>query len=132
MSAVAEVYSEDAAAVSAIEFPAGCSLEPSAGTAGTTVQWTASAPDEDRRAVVAALIAAVGGDADPDAVAGFLDAVGAERWWLGEVCLRVRRPDGEVLLLPGSDGAFLHLVYPAEAASIRQALTTALAPHLGG
>ena len=92
----------------------------------------ASARDEDRRVVVADLIAAVSGEAHATAVAGFLDAVGTERWWSGVVCLRVGHPDGEVLLLPGSDGAFLHLVYPAEAAGVRQAVSTALAAHVGG
>ncbi|CAL9464346.1 hypothetical protein SUDANB95_02688 [Actinosynnema sp. ALI-1.44] len=133
MPTVAEVYGEDAAAVSAIEFPTACGVELPAGElAGTTVQWIASAPDEDRRVVVTGLIAALGGDVGADAVAGFLDAVGSEEWWLGEVCLRVGHPDGVVVLFPGSDGAFLHLVYPVGAEVVRRGLDAALAPYLGG
>lgn len=128
MPTVTEVYTEDAAAVSAIEFPEGCEPELPAGVlAGTTVQWSPTAPDEDRRAVVAGLVLAVSGDVDANEVAAFLDAVGTERWWLGEVFLLVSRPDGKVLLLPGSDGALLHVVYSATAGAVRQAVTTALA-----
>lgn len=106
MPPVPEVYIEDAVAVSAIEFAEGCEPQRSAKPlAGTTIQWTASAPDKVRHAV----IAGVSGHVDANEVSVFLGAVGTERWWLGEACLRVSLPDGEVLLLPGADAAFLHV-----------------------
>ncbi|GAA3882477.1 hypothetical protein GCM10022243_53860 [Saccharothrix violaceirubra] len=133
MTLVEEIYVEDSLGVASIELPKGFKPKrPHGMLVGVTAQWVASASDDDRRAVVAAVIRALPGVVDPCDEENFLRQVGSDQWWLGQVVLRLEYRDGEILLLPGSDGDFLHVVHPADSRDVSTVVTEVLRRYASG